>query len=97
MFAIVIGSIRWPMVVLIGLVSAAYTAYGGLYVSIVTDQVRGVLPVGASPPTEVFDATGVDQTQALVIVFAEISASEGLQSTVTGQEQSNVISFCMPE
>ncbi len=40
MFAIVIGSIRWPMVVIIGLVSAGYTAYGGLYVSIVTDQVR---------------------------------------------------------
>ena len=39
MFAIVIGSIRWPIVVIIGIVSAAYTAYGGLYVSIITDQV----------------------------------------------------------
>ena len=52
MFAIVIGSIRWPMVVLIGLVSAGYTAYGGLYVSIVTDQVRGGLPLGSSLSTE---------------------------------------------
>ena len=42
MFAIVIGSIRWPIVVIIGIVSAAYTAYGGLYVSIVTDQVLTV-------------------------------------------------------
>ena len=40
MFAIVIGSIRWPIVVIIGIVSAAYTAYGGLYVSIITDQVN---------------------------------------------------------
>lgn len=49
MFAIVIGSIRWPIVVIIGLVSAAYTAYGGLYVSIVTDQVQDWALLGRFP------------------------------------------------
>lgn len=39
LFEIVIGTLRWPIVVIIGVISAIYTAYGGLYVSIVTDQV----------------------------------------------------------
>lgn len=39
LFELVIGTVRWPIVVIIGLVSAVYTAYGGLYVSIITDQV----------------------------------------------------------
>ena len=34
----VIGAQRVPIVVIIGVVSMLYTAYGGLYVSIVTDQ-----------------------------------------------------------
>jgi len=38
LFEIVIGTLRWPIVVIIGVISAIYTAYGGLYVSIVTDQ-----------------------------------------------------------
>lgn len=40
LFSIVVGSVRWPMVVIIGLVSTMYTTYGGLHVSIITDQVR---------------------------------------------------------
>lgn len=40
LFELVIGTVRWPIVIIIGIVSAIYTAYGGLYVSIVTDQVR---------------------------------------------------------
>lgn len=38
LFEIVIGTVRWPIVVIIGLTSSVYTAYGGLYVSIITDQ-----------------------------------------------------------
>jgi Na+/pantothenate symporter len=38
LFEIVIGTERVPIVVIIGVVSMLYTAYGGLYVSIVTDQ-----------------------------------------------------------
>lgn len=38
LFEIVIGTERVPIVVIIGVVSMIYTAYGGLYVSIVTDQ-----------------------------------------------------------
>ena len=41
LFQIVIGTIRWPMVLIIALVSTAYTSYGGLHVSIITDQARG--------------------------------------------------------
>jgi Na+/proline symporter len=40
LFELVIGTVRWPIVIIIGIVSAIYTAYGGLYVSIVTDQVQ---------------------------------------------------------
>lgn len=40
LFDIVIGAVRWPIVIIVGIVSAIYTAYGGLYVSIVTDQVQ---------------------------------------------------------
>ena len=38
LFQIVIGTDRIPIVVIIGVVSMLYTAYGGLYVSIITDQ-----------------------------------------------------------
>jgi hypothetical protein len=37
-FQNVIGTTRIPIAVIIGVVSSAYTAYGGLYVSIITDQ-----------------------------------------------------------
>ena len=38
LFQLVIGTERVPIVVIIGVVSMLYTAYGGLYVSIITDQ-----------------------------------------------------------
>ena len=46
LFEYVIGSSRWPIVVLIGTVAMLYTAWGGLYVSIITDlwQVSGPIP-----------------------------------------------------
>ena len=40
LYSIVIGAVRWPIVVIIALVSTIYTAYGGLHVSIITDQAR---------------------------------------------------------
>lgn len=50
LFELVIGTVRWPIVIIIGIVSAIYTAYGGLYVSIVTDQVlRAYTPKLATP------------------------------------------------
>lgn len=39
-FSVVNGTVRWPIVVLIAVVTTSYTSYGGLYVSIVTDQVQ---------------------------------------------------------
>ncbi len=38
LFELVVGTTRVPIVVIIGVVSMLYTAYGGLYVSIITDQ-----------------------------------------------------------
>jgi disulfide bond formation protein DsbB len=50
LFELVIGTVRWPIVIIIGIVSAIYTAYGGLYVSIVTDQVpQNTNPQVATP------------------------------------------------
>ncbi len=37
-----VGSVPYPMIVLIGILTTVYTAYGGLLVSIYTDQVQGV-------------------------------------------------------
>ncbi|KAK9797380.1 hypothetical protein WJX73_007847 [Symbiochloris irregularis] len=44
-FAIILGSTRVPIVIVVGVLSSIYTAYGGLYVSIVTDQIQAVLSV----------------------------------------------------
>ena len=40
LFSIIIGSTAIPIVIIIGVVSTAYTCYGGLYVSLITDQVQ---------------------------------------------------------
>jgi Na+/proline symporter len=37
-----VGSVPYPMIILIGILTSIYTAYGGLLVSIYTDQVQGV-------------------------------------------------------
>lgn len=37
-----VGSVPYPMIILIGILTSVYTAYGGLLVSIYTDQVQGV-------------------------------------------------------
>ena len=53
LFELVIGTVRWPIVIIIGIVSAIYTAYGGLYVSIVTDQVpQDTVPLLATSLSE---------------------------------------------
>jgi Na+/proline symporter len=38
LFEYTIGSKRWPIVVIIAAVATLYTAYGGLLISIITDQ-----------------------------------------------------------
>lgn len=50
LFEIVIGTLRLPIVVIIGITSSVYTAYGGLYVSIITDQAAAT-PLLAAPLT----------------------------------------------
>ena len=37
-----VGSVPYPMIILIGILTSVYTAYGGLLVSIYTDRVQGV-------------------------------------------------------
>eukprot|EP00271_Cylindrocystis_brebissonii_P017895 TRINITY_DN4869_c0_g1_i1.p1 TRINITY_DN4869_c0_g1~~TRINITY_DN4869_c0_g1_i1.p1 ORF type:complete len:561 (+),score=86.00 TRINITY_DN4869_c0_g1_i1:264-1946(+) len=45
LFQYVIGAVRWPIVVIIGVVAMLYTAAGGLYVSIITDQWQAMLSI----------------------------------------------------
>ena len=40
LFSQIIPSTAIPIVIIIGVVSSVYTAYGGLYVSIITDQIQ---------------------------------------------------------
>ena len=40
LFSLIIPSTAIPIVIIIGVVSSVYTAYGGLHVSIITDQVQ---------------------------------------------------------
>lgn len=44
-FSDFVGSVSYPMVIVIGLLALAYTTYGGLLVSIYTDTVQGVSSV----------------------------------------------------
>ena len=39
-FTQIIGTTQIPIIVTIGIVSSVYTAYGGLHVSLITDQVQ---------------------------------------------------------
>ena len=40
LFSQIIGSTQIPIVIIIGVVACVYTAYGGLHVSLITDQVQ---------------------------------------------------------
>lgn len=42
LFEVYLGSVGWPIVVVIGLLTISYTTVGGLLVSIATDQVQGI-------------------------------------------------------
>lgn len=42
-FTSYVGSVPYPMVIVVGVLTAAYTAYGGLLVSIYTDQIQGIV------------------------------------------------------
>jgi Na+/proline symporter len=41
-FSAFVGTLDWPIMVVIGMLTLTYTAYGGLAVSIATDQVQGI-------------------------------------------------------
>ena len=54
LFEFVIGTTRVPIVIIVGVIASIYTAYGGLYVSIITDQVQvtnDLSPAKAGAPT----------------------------------------------
>lgn len=40
LFSIILHTTRVPIVIVVGVIASVYTAYGGLYVSIITDQVQ---------------------------------------------------------
>lgn len=41
-FSDFVNTVSWPIIVIVGVVTLMYTAYGGLAVSIATDQAQGV-------------------------------------------------------
>lgn len=41
-FSAFVGTLDWPIIVVVGVLTLTYTAYGGLAVSIATDQVQGI-------------------------------------------------------
>ena len=43
LFSTIIGSTAIPIVIIIGVISSIYAAYGGLHVSLITDQVQASL------------------------------------------------------
>lgn len=61
LFEFVIHSSRWPIVVVIGVVSMAYTAAGGLYVSIITDQWQAILSILAVAVIFIYVAATFDE------------------------------------
>lgn len=40
-----VGSVDYPIVIVIGILTMFYTAYGGTYVSILTDQVQAIVAI----------------------------------------------------
>ena len=40
-----VGSVNWPIIITVGIVTMIYTMYGGLYISIVTDQVQAIVTI----------------------------------------------------
>lgn len=40
-FSAFVGTLDWPIIVVVGVLTLTYTAYGGLAVSIATDQIQG--------------------------------------------------------
>uniref|UniRef100_A0A7R9V1J1 Uncharacterized protein n=1 Tax=Chlamydomonas euryale TaxID=1486919 RepID=A0A7R9V1J1_9CHLO len=40
-----VGNYAWPMIMTVGILTMAYTIYGGLYVSIATDQIQAIASI----------------------------------------------------
>ncbi|GFH29013.1 predicted protein, partial [Haematococcus lacustris] len=40
-----VGSVNYPVIIVVGVLTMAYTAYGGLYISILTDQIQAMLTI----------------------------------------------------
>jgi hypothetical protein len=40
-----VGSVNYPVIIVVGILTMAYTAYGGLFISIITDQVQALLVI----------------------------------------------------
>ncbi|GFR42610.1 hypothetical protein Agub_g3541 [Astrephomene gubernaculifera] len=43
LFKLFVGSVDYPIVIVVGILTMLYTAYGGVYISIITDQAQGIL------------------------------------------------------
>lgn len=43
LFKYFVGSVDYPIIIVVGVLTMIYTAYGGLYISIITDQAQGIV------------------------------------------------------
>ncbi|KAI9182844.1 hypothetical protein H9P43_003754 [Blastocladiella emersonii ATCC 22665] len=62
-FETFVKSSQYPIIVLVALVTAAYTAYGGLLISIVTDQLQGIFALALTALLVVFVAVTFPQLE----------------------------------
>ncbi|GLC41104.1 hypothetical protein PLESTB_001792000 [Pleodorina starrii] len=42
LFKYFVGSVDYPIIIVVGILTMIYTAYGGVYISIITDQAQGI-------------------------------------------------------
>eukprot|EP00668_Euglena_longa_P010719 GGOE01012996.1.p1 GENE.GGOE01012996.1~~GGOE01012996.1.p1 ORF type:complete len:523 (-),score=81.72 GGOE01012996.1:163-1731(-) len=45
LFGVYVGSVGYPIIIVVGLLTLTYTTFGGLLVSVATDQVQGIISI----------------------------------------------------
>lgn len=44
-FGVYVGSVGYPIIIAVGLLTLSYTTFGGLLVSVATDQIQGIMSI----------------------------------------------------
>lgn len=45
LFGVYVGSVGYPIIIVVGLLTLSYTTFGGLLVSVATDQIQGIMSI----------------------------------------------------